>query len=85
MKYVPNRTKAGFIKHLDNVLSLYKTRGFNVTDIHADQEFECIRQHIFPINLNTVAPDAHVGEVERSIRKGEEPVNSAWTPFQTFD
>jgi hypothetical protein len=39
-----------------------------VVDIHADCEFECLRQHILPTNLNIVATDSHVGEVERSIR-----------------
>jgi hypothetical protein len=65
---VPDRTKVTIIKHLNKVLRLYHSRGFTITDLHADNEFECIRDHILPINLNTVAADGHVGEVERSIR-----------------
>jgi hypothetical protein len=55
------------VKHIDSALKLYRTRGFNVTDVHDDIEFECTREHILPVNLNTVAADGHVGEVERSI------------------
>jgi hypothetical protein len=65
---VNNRTKATIVKHLDSALKLYSNRGFNVTDVHADNKFECIQEHILPKNLNTVAVDGHVGEVERSIR-----------------
>jgi hypothetical protein len=36
--------------------------------VHADCEMECIFQNILPANLNVVATDSHVGEVERSIR-----------------
>jgi hypothetical protein len=56
------------IKHIDNDIQLYQARGFNITDINCDIEFGCIRDHIFPITLNLVAADGHVGEVERSFR-----------------
>jgi hypothetical protein len=55
-------------KHVDSAIKLYQSRGLTVTDVHADLEFECLRQHLLPINLNVVAADSHVGEVERSIR-----------------
>jgi hypothetical protein len=56
------------IKHIDSALHLYRSRGFSVSDLHTDNEFECIREHILPVHLNTVASDGHVGKVERSIR-----------------
>jgi Zinc knuckle len=65
---VPDRTKGTILKHIDKALRTYRNRGFNVTDLHCDNECECIREHLLPINLNIVAADAHVGEVERSIR-----------------
>jgi len=37
-------------------------------DIHGDNEFQCIKEDMRPINMNITAPDGHVGEVERSIR-----------------
>jgi Reverse transcriptase (RNA-dependent DNA polymerase)/Zinc knuckle len=65
---VTDRTKATMLKHVTSAIKLYQVRGFNVTDIHADVEFECLRQHLMPINLNIAASDSHVGEIERSIR-----------------
>jgi hypothetical protein len=65
---VPDRNKKHILKHIDNAFKLYHSRGFRVCDVHADCEFECIRQQILPCKLNVVAADAHVGEVEWSIR-----------------
>jgi hypothetical protein len=56
------------LKCINRALFLYCSRAFFVVDIHADVEFECVRDQIAPVLLNVVAPDAHVGEVERSIR-----------------
>jgi hypothetical protein len=50
------------VKHIDSALKLYRARGFNVTDVHADVELECIREHILPVNINTVAADGHAGQ-----------------------
>jgi Reverse transcriptase (RNA-dependent DNA polymerase) len=65
---VANRSKSIIIKHINKVFSLYRSRGFTIVDLHCDNEFECIRNDILPVNLNVVAADSHVGEVERSIR-----------------
>jgi hypothetical protein len=56
------------VKCITSVLSLYRSRGFAVTDMHVDVEFECLRENVLPVHLNIVAADSHVGEVERSIR-----------------
>jgi hypothetical protein len=65
---VPDCSKKHMIKHLDSVFQIYRNRGFHIREVHADVEFECLRQHIAPAILNIVASDSHVGEVERSIR-----------------
>ncbi len=41
-------------------------------DVHADNEFACIRDDIRPVEMDTVPADEHVGEVERSIRTTKE-------------
>jgi hypothetical protein len=56
------------IKFLDSVFRIYRTRGFVITDLHTDNEFACIREHVLPVHFNPVAANGHVGEVERSIR-----------------
>ena len=46
-------------------------------DIHVDNEFECIRAAVRPIEMNFVPSDSQVGEFERSIRTIKERVRSA--------
>jgi len=53
-------------------MAMYKSRGFNISDLHADMEFDCIRNDVLPSRLNVTAADDHVGEVERSIRTMKE-------------
>jgi hypothetical protein len=68
VSYITDRHTTKFHHELKAVLHLYKSRGFNICDIHCDNEFECIREEVRPIRLNVVPADSHVGEVERSIR-----------------
>jgi hypothetical protein len=46
---------------------MYKSRGFNISDLHADMEFECIRNNVLPSRLNVTAANDHVGKVKQSI------------------
>jgi hypothetical protein len=65
---VPDRGAPTILSCLRRTLLPYESRGFTVTSIIADQEFECARDSLAPIHLDTVPPDSHVGDVERSIR-----------------
>jgi hypothetical protein len=56
---------------------MYKSRGFNISDLHADKEFECIRNDVLPSRLNITAANDHVGEVEQSIRTMKERARTA--------
>jgi hypothetical protein len=61
---------------LRDVVGRYHARGFTVCDIHGDQELECVRVPMRPIEINVVPADSHVGEVERSIRTMKERLRS---------
>jgi hypothetical protein len=82
---VNDRTKGTLLKCINSALFLYRSRGFVVVDIHTDVEFECVRDQIASVILNVVAADAHVGEVERSIRTIKERNRATghvtWPPF----
>ena len=69
---VPNRSKATILRETRACLNLYEARGLSVRDIHADNEFECIREDIRPVELDVVPADSHVGEIERSNRTMKE-------------
>ena len=43
-----------------------------MNQINTDNEFECIKNDTLPTNLNAVAAEGHVGEIEGSIRTMKE-------------
>ena len=52
---------------LNKVINFYEARGLQVESVHADNEFECLREDLRPITLNIAGADKHVSMVERSI------------------
>ena len=73
---IPDRTRRTILKHLPRIIDMYTQRGFVVRDVHADSEFECLRDALSPIALDTTTTNTHVGEVERSIRTIKERVRT---------
>ena len=65
---LPNRSLSTLLTALRDVIRTYTLRGFVIRDVHANHKFECVRDDLRPIELNVVARDSHVGEIERSIR-----------------
>ena len=51
---------------------MYESRGFRVTNIHADPEFLCVKNEMLPLHLNIAVVNERIGEVERSIRTTKE-------------
>jgi hypothetical protein len=76
VSFVPNREKPTILSELLSAVHTYTSRGFRVRDVHADNEFDCVRDDILPIALDVVPADSHVGEVERSIRTMKERLRS---------
>ncbi|KAG7357183.1 hypothetical protein IV203_001871 [Nitzschia inconspicua] len=68
--------------HLQATLRLYHSRGFRISAIYADPEFEGLRTW-FP-QLETCGADDHIGDVERSIRTIKDRVRSTYRmlPFR---
>ena len=60
--------KKDILGAIGRVLNLYKTRAFQVKQINGDNDFMCISNEALHVQMNIVAADEHVGEVERSIR-----------------
>ena len=44
-----NRRKATLMHETKAVLNLYAVKGYEITSVHADQEFKCIKEDIRPI------------------------------------
>ncbi|KAG7356172.1 enoyl-CoA hydratase [Nitzschia inconspicua] len=77
-----NRQLPNVRDHLQATLRLYHSRGFRISAIYADPEFEGLR-HWFP-QLETCGADDHIGDVERSIRTIKDRVRSTYRmlPFR---
>ena len=70
------------VREMNNV---YRHRGFRVTDLMADNQFNCLRDcaNSLGIRLTVVPSDAHVHEIERFIRLVKERARGIYntTPF----
>ena len=76
VEVLPNRQETTIKNKLRAVTHLYEQRGFRVTSIMADPEFEPLRT-TFP-QLNTCGADEHVPEIERFIRTVKDRVRSVY-------
>ena len=65
---IKNATQKSLVACVRSVITLYRTRGFNVIEIRGDQQFECIKDHILPTHLYISTAGEHIPEVERSIQ-----------------
>ena len=68
VSFPSTRSKKSILSELKIILQKYNARGFNVTEIHADNEFYKIRHNILPIRLHIVGTDEHVPEIEQSVQ-----------------
>ena len=69
---VSDRTKETMLSFVNKSILEYTARGFEVVDVHADKEFECLRESLGNVPLEICGPDEHVPEVECSIRTMKE-------------
>lgn len=56
------------INELKKVKQRYHSRGFQITDMYANKEFEKVRHDILPTRLECCGVDNHVPEIERLIQ-----------------
>ena len=58
---------------------LFTSRGLDTSTAWGDNEFEKVRNHVQPLQVETVGRGEHVGDVERSIRVCKERVRCTTT------
>ena len=63
-----SRSKATILNELKAIYKVYNARGFKITDIHADNEFQKIQNEVLPVRLHLCGTDDHVPEIERSVQ-----------------
>jgi hypothetical protein len=84
LDHVPTKSKANLINSLKKVFEIYTQRGFTIQTALMDREFECLRDDLRGITLNTTAESEHVPEIERQIRVIKERARAIWItlPFR---
>jgi len=80
IEVLPNRKITSILKGIKKVKDIYAKRGFRVTLGMMDNEFEHLRANFvnLGLELNVVANDEHVPEVERYIRTIKERTRSVY-------
>ena len=76
---IKNQRVENIADGITHVNKLYLQRGFKITHMHTDCEFETIHREMtgLGINLNCAPKKEHVTEIERFIRTVKERVRSA--------
>jgi uncharacterized membrane protein YgcG len=69
---------------LKRVLAVYHRRGFRVTTLLADPEFQPLQEIFAPVSFNLCAQNEHVPEIERYIRTVKDRTRSGYNslPFE---
>jgi Reverse transcriptase (RNA-dependent DNA polymerase) len=73
---ITDRSKPSIRASISSDLSLYRTRGFLPTAIHADGEYNVFRNSFPPVRFSICSADDHVPEIERAIRTVKESIRS---------
>ena len=88
VQQLKSRSKNEIIAGIKEVIKMYTTRGFSISTIHGDNEFNIdeIIEELRPIRMQFCARNEHVGVAERSIRTIKERARSIChaLPFQRF-
>jgi hypothetical protein len=82
---IPNRQAATLMECLKKVHAAYLHRGFRITHVHGDLEFECLRGAIatgVKATLNIASEDERVLEIERCIRTVKERTHCTYQPSE---
>ena len=74
IQHAINRTQGTIKRLLISTIDKYHSRGFTITDIFGDNEFDVASLHEFfrPITIHICAPEEHVPQIERQNRTTKE-------------
>jgi hypothetical protein len=84
-----NRTEKSIVAALKEIHGIYRKRGFRITNVLGDGEFECTRGFVandLKSELNIYGEDEHVPDIERCVRTVKERTRCTYnvTPFDKF-
>ena len=65
---VDNLSVDTMLKCTTSIITKYKSRGINIDEVMADNQFKPIADKLNPTLLNVCAPNEHVGDIENFIK-----------------
>jgi hypothetical protein len=74
--HIGDRSKPTIQACISSDITLYQTRGFTPTEIHADGEYNPFRDCFPNIHFSIYSADDHVPEIERAIRTVKESIRT---------
>jgi hypothetical protein len=74
--FIADRTKPNIKKCIAADLALYRDRGFNPNNIHADGEYNSLQTAFPDVRFTICAAEDHVPEIERAIRTVKENIRT---------
>lgn len=88
IELLDDRKKEIILESIDDVINIYKTRGFNIKCVLMDREFVPLTEDLRARNIssNPTSTNEHVPEVERQIRVLKERVRGLYNslPYTTI-
>ena len=81
--HMKNKKKDTILSLLNLLIKTYQSRGFTITDVFGDGEFDRveIKTTILPSNLHICAAGGHVSRIERTIRTVKERARTLYHPL----
>ena len=70
IRYIESRTQTTLLEALDDTFVKYNHAGFEIKQLHADPEFQCVETALKQIGIdpNIASAKEHIPEIERAIR-----------------
>ena len=86
---IPSRTAKALYDGLDAIFRMYNSRGFNISKIYADKEFETLMETVkddLGVTMQYSPSQAHVPEAERNNRVLKERIRATYhrLPFKAL-
>ena len=74
IEYIPatKASKKHSKKEVKIIIKVFNRRQIGISQVSADDKFECIRESIAPVQLNIVRAGEHMGDIDRANRSLKE-------------
>ena len=76
-----SRSATLIVEEMQKIFKIYNSRGFCITGVHIDKEFEKVERKLLPVRMRICLVNDHVPEIEPSIQTQK---NKNWSVCQAM-